>query len=134
VRSKSFFITSLLTPIIILVCIAAYVAKPNALPKHSEKDLVNDYLHISADKKSQLWYFDERRYSADFYSKGHVKTLKPDDDLNALSNNNVVDYIAVDKKHLNHKLIILLANHFKNIGTYREIKLYQECETQTACR
>jgi 4-amino-4-deoxy-L-arabinose transferase-like glycosyltransferase len=132
-RSKAFFITSTLTPIALLMFILGYAIKPNLLSKHSEKDLVNDYLHISEGAQSQLLYLKERKYSADFYSRGHAKTLKTTADINTLSSNNVVDYIAIDTRYLDSELTQLLAGHFKNIGNYREMQLYQECDSQQTC-
>lgn len=132
-RSKAFFITLLITPIALLIFTSGYIIKPNSMPKHSEKDLVGQYLQLSEGKKSQLWYFEERKYSADFYSRGHVKTIKANTDIATLSNNNTIDYLAIDKKHVSSDLTQLLEKSFKYIGNYRDIRLYQECYDSTSC-
>ncbi len=127
-RSKAFFITSLLTPVILLCGTLAYLVMPNSLPKHSEKELVLGYLNMSEKQNSQLWYYDERRYSAEFYSRGKVKIIRDSDYINQLKNNELIDYIAVDKRFLDGQLAQLLSTSFKVVGKYREMSLYQECE------
>ncbi len=132
-RTKGFFITCLLTPLALLVCALAYFIQPNNLPKHSEKDLVRAYLQTSTGQHSQLWYFADRRYSSDFYSGGRVKILKPEADIAALKNDHIIDYIAIDKKYLSGGQSKILLENFKEIGTYSNIKLYQECNNQPDC-
>lgn len=73
------------------------LAFPSSSPKHTEKNLVADYSEM-AGFGEPLVYYNKRRYSAEFYSRGRVELALTIDELRAIMARPSMAWVAIRPK------------------------------------
>lgn len=126
---------ALVTPVVFIVLLVIYLALPDLATKRSEKDLAKVYLDLRKDEHSQLIYFRERLYSAEFYTGGKARVVEDNADIARLFGNDTLDFVAVNgARYHDAELQKILATHFKKVATQHGIALYQECVEEAPCQ
>ncbi len=92
----------------------------------SQKHLVEIFQNDRQSDSSQLSYEGDRLFSIDFHTQGKANRIGLEaSSINALSNNQIEDYLMIEKHHLNR----LPSEHFKNfavLAEYRKHALLKE--------
>ena len=83
----------------------------------SGKQMIQVWKNEQSDQSSQLHYFSNKRlFSLEFYSLGRATQIKSEEAIQAIINNESVDYLLINKDDL-EKLPTNLLQHFTPINS-----------------
>jgi 4-amino-4-deoxy-L-arabinose transferase-like glycosyltransferase len=127
-NTKKILLTALLAPITVIFLTFWFVTATPNLNKinaaKTQKHLAQEYLKLRASENSQLYYYSQRKYSAEFYSRGQVKFTTDINELKKLLTNDTKDFIAIKKYNLEQHQD--LKDYFDVIGRYGYYLLLEE--------
>ena len=111
-----------------LVSFLAVTFFPHILEHRTQKYVVQKYQTLqlsSATNPGQLYYWNKHYYSAEFYTKGQVKTLHQLSELTPILANDTLDFLVVrkkDKPYLPRNIL----EQWEPIQTFKNSTLYRE--------
>lgn len=100
---------------------------PMKSPKSTAKHVVKKFDAIAEEGAQLHYWYDNRNYSAQFYSDGKAILVKDASELLPLLENGKRDYIA---KKNDHKFPLPLAEKFERVGGSRKQSLYREINAE----
>lgn len=112
-----------------LLCIGSWILPtyyPDKTPKSSQYQIVY-YYQSQATENSRLSYWKKRFNSAEFYMNGNLRTLNNAAEVQALVNDDVLDYVVIsNKKSIPEEL----KPYFEEVKTFKGFSLLRERQTK----
>jgi 4-amino-4-deoxy-L-arabinose transferase-like glycosyltransferase len=123
---RRFFIgTAGFASILFTIAYAVFVFGGPASAKKSQKYLVERTVELREADSGDLFYWQKRYYSAEFYTAGQVKVIDSTEQLESILDNGRRDFLAMRKNKVD-SIPSEILKHFQQIDFYGKDVLYYE--------
>ncbi len=108
------------------VCIGVLLITyyPGINMMRTQKQLAQKYMTLRESKESQLYFYLNQSYSAEFYSQGAAKNTNDFDKIKNLLKNNTRDFIVIKTKK--EKNLASISKSITKVGVFGDYILYME--------